>query len=767
VDERGAPLSGATVVVTPGRGRRGTSGEGGRFRVEGPATRERETATVVAMLGERTPGVTVVEHGEPRGGIVLELGLPAPLVGRVVDGKGKPRATAVVRLSTKSGPNWHRGSNPLVALTGEDERSIPAAVDAEGRFRIAGLPEGTYRIAAWPTPDALWYVASSARVPTDRDVVVVVDDGAILRGVVVDPRGAPVAGASVRVDWGPAIPRDVLPGESDEQGRFELAGVPKGPFHASVDRPGYDRWSGEVDAAEGVRVVLEPLRTVVLRIALEGAADMASVAVHLEPRNGSSTGHHGSHPVTPGGVEIETTLLPGAYELRIEGPTHVGGPVPVEVPKGDGDVTARVRLSPAPAVAGVVLGSDGAPRAGATVRFWQLEPPRVPVEEKTDARGRFRFAGAPGTGRLDCNVSGFLPVGRRVTVGVEDVVLRLVVPVEVTGRIDFADPSTDRSGWQVLLVAEVPSEDASVPGTVVAGDGTFRGAVAPGEYRAHASRGPTHGPAVPFTAKAGTPVRDLRLATPAGLAIAGRVLSPAGEPESGASVHAFRLGDGGVVASATTDAEGRFQVEGLSAAEHRLHVFAPMGRAHVSSVAAGTRELEIRLTATGQVRGRVIDGQGRDVGEAVVVANGERFGGWQARCQPDGRYAFDGVHPGPHRFHARAGSRVASSDAVEVRAGEVHRGVDLLLVEGGAIEGVVADAAGKPVAGAWVSAGNDFGVPGPGLATTDEDGRYRLEGLAAGTWSLSAGHERLGPVMKSAVAVRLGRSETVDLSPSK
>jgi hypothetical protein len=159
-----------------------------------------------------------------------------PLLVRVVDGAGAPRPQAVLRVSMSGGPDWKRGANPLRALLDPDSYSVPAGADAEGRVRLVGLPQGTYRIAAWATPEASWYAEATVDVPrrSAEDFVVVVDDATTLRGVVVNARGEPVPGAEIRPR---AQDRDWAPTETDAEGRFVLPGAREGPMHG--------RWSPE------------------------------------------------------------------------------------------------------------------------------------------------------------------------------------------------------------------------------------------------------------------------------------------------------------------------------------------------------------------------------------------------------------------------------------------------------------------------------------------------------------------------------------------
>jgi outer membrane receptor for ferrienterochelin and colicins len=79
--------------------------------------------------------------------------------------------------------------------------------------------------------------------------------------------------------------------------------------------------------------------------------------------------------------------------------------------------------------------------------------------------------------------------------------------------------------------------------------------------------------------------------------------------------------------------------------------------------------------------------------------------------------------------------------------------------QGGRIAGTVTDAAGTPLAGAQVSV-----VGSRGGALTDQEGRYRITGLAAGTYDLVV--QRIGQKTRTsnAVVVRAGEEMRLDLA---
>jgi hypothetical protein len=153
--------------------------------------------------------------------------------------------------------------------------------------------------------------------------------------------------------------------------------------------------------------------------------------------------------------------------------------------------------------------------------------------------------------------------------------------------------------------------------------------------------------------------------------------------------------------------------------------------------------LHFPLPRAAQVAGRVVDARGGvalpGVRVSLALSSG-LFGGpfRSTRTDAAGRYAFEGVPPGRVSIYAlderwqSPGLRDADADgfnllAMELQAGE-RRTKDLLVVEGGAAEGQLADSEGNPFAGAEVTAIVGW-----------DDGRGRPSPRSTGGGSESAG----------------------------
>lgn len=233
VDENDEPLGGIKVTVRPGDpGSRlvhlaepaeVTTGADGRFMV----TQVPVAPLVVTAHG---PGNLVASRSGVAPGTfdtVLRLQATGTIVGKVTDGmSGKPVRDFTVAVTAASGTGTPYG--PLPALR---------VVSPSGSFAVEDLVPGTYSLS-FTAPG--YGAEERTKVPVtaghNSRVAVVLNAAGEIAGVVVDPRGVGIPGASVRVDTGwlgePAL--------SDATGRFTIRDVARGRRSLSTTHPGYD-----------------------------------------------------------------------------------------------------------------------------------------------------------------------------------------------------------------------------------------------------------------------------------------------------------------------------------------------------------------------------------------------------------------------------------------------------------------------------------------------------------------------------------------------
>lgn len=223
----------------------------------------------------------------------------------------------------------------------------------------------------------------------------------------------------------------------------------------------------------------------------------------------------------------------------------------------------------------------------------------------------------------------------------------------------------------------------------------------------------------------------------------GRVTTPEGEPLAGVTVSRGLVHDdpNDPEGSDTTDSDGRYRVNspdglvslvlgGVPGYPARYHP-SPDGSPNNASEIVVPPSTEVRVDPVMQPAGSVTGTVRRaDDGSPVADATVDlrTWDGYHSTTSDaDGHYRLDGVTPGPRTVTAsRNGPDLLSATApVDVPAGgETVRDVTIPLAAH--LEGTVTDAEGRPLAGATVS------IVGYDDETTDDEGRYRFDGLRPG-----------------------------------
>jgi hypothetical protein len=267
-------------------------------------------------------------------------------------------------------------------------------------------------------------------------------------------------------------------------------------------------------------------------------------------------------------------------------------------------------------------------------------------------------------------------------------------------------------------------------------------------------------------------------------ALRGRILDPGGAPLPGAIVEALRLDveDGQrillVVADATSDPHGLFQLESLPPGRYVVRAFTPRSDPpdptrlldapaptyypgvnapeSASEVRAGAGrgpeflEFRLRHVSLAKVSGRLVTHDGRPLlGAAVIMSphvavRGAESEASEARVQPDGVFSFTRVPPGGYVVRARGestrgGTSLFSTFTFVVDGRDVS-GLEMVLAPGGSVEGSVSIEArpGFPApelrtlrVRAPLADGSAFGDTLSG--TVKADGEFRLTSLMPGS----------------------------------
>ncbi|MFP2905575.1 carboxypeptidase regulatory-like domain-containing protein [Pyxidicoccus sp. 3LFB2] len=419
--------------------------------------------------------------------------------------------------------------------------------------------------------------------------------------------------------------------------------------------------------------------------------------------------------------------------------------------------------------------------------------PTGAASTRTDETGTFRFLpDREGLWQLaSIRAERFLPFGPewgqspiRLTArpgsGVEGLLLALTPEESWTVRVE--DPAgKPLAGAQVRLLTGRTGETVLFP----TNDQFTTGA--DGEVRLNAPEGSTvearHPGHAPARAELSARVPNRRLVlrlTPesrnANEVLAGRVVDEAGTPIASAGVRAQhprgqRLpgaeGGDAPMSEAMTDADGRFLLEHLPSGRYDVHA-GLLGRMSTTlpNVEAGRRDLVLTLSRGARLTGRVRDERGAPVASFQLELQLHRGpleqegGGALTVVDPEGRFTVEGLAPGTYTVRVAAHGLAPAAPTVNVAPGATEAGpLEITLAPGVRLEGQVVKAQGAgPIAGARVQV--EHGLYGASLATvfdamTDTSGRFTVDGLAAGTVSLSvsaSGHDtrivdrvRVGP----------------------
>jgi len=195
--------------------------------------------------------------------------------------------------------------------------------------------------------------------------------------------------------------------------------------------------------------------------------------------------------------------------------------------------------------------------------------------------------------------------------------------------------------------------------------------------------------------------------------------------------------------TAFSDVRGKVQLSDAQGLSLRISVQAPgfARQVLVLGPADAKGSLELKLARGALIAGRVTALRGRrgDEGALVTVS----FQGLRktATSNADGEYRISDVPLGPIKVHVSHPEFAEGELATTVEnPGRRDRAFDLPAIdleEPGAVEGEVVDERGDPVAGARVAVGHApsylpaGGLP-RGVAVTDANGAFSLQGLASG-----------------------------------
>jgi len=544
---------------------------------------------------------------------------------------------------------------------------------------------------------------------------------------VEDRAGVPVPGALLEAAplEGEGEPLEIVATEGKTS--LEAAGT----WLLVVRAEGFVPWTEEVE------VPGDPLTVRLQRAAaLEGhvrdgdKAVVSGVKIALRPTGETSVGSLLTSDAK-GTFRIDG-LAPGLYNLSLTKKGHIPAVEPKVSLRGGRTTRLELLLRRASALDLLVRGADGKPleEAAATIvtegddgkHLPQSEQERLSEQEvKTDDEGRARLdllpVGIPL--RIAVHHPDHAPSSLGVLLEGAETAKEIRLQTGGALRLNLVDGEKAPVPGARVHLASADARDLDLvndppptgeDGTLVlphlpAGRYSLR--IQAAGYRPRTVRGVEM--ADRGTAEVG-PVEMLP-----GLVVAGRVLTEEEDPIPDAKVTAAFHEEGRKMeASAESDEEGRFRIEGLPEGVADVEAEAE-GRIsqEVPRVPAGTTDLELRLAAAGKVRGLVLDGA---TGDPVVAyrataawqeEEGKRRGRHRGKefRDPDGLFHLEDLAEGRWIIHVIAeGYRPGRSEPVTVLSGDEGDAGTIELDRGRVLEGRV------------VAAG------------TDAEGRFHVEG---------------------------------------
>jgi protocatechuate 3,4-dioxygenase beta subunit len=588
-----------------------------------------------------------------------------------------------------------------------------------------------------------------------------------LSGSVLDEAKNPVEGAVIVATAGTGFRDEPSIATSDAKGRFEVELGRTGLLQVEAYAPGFIPFRGrEIDPKTPLVIVLRRGGETLTGAVRDGTSREPLEGAVLETRSSDRSSRVSAEPRL-GLVEV---VSDERGEFRIEGLEKRPYSVSASAPGYGRTVKENVvpghpfelYLFPGSGVYGRLLDEKGKPVRAGLVSAESENPIAVwPTAQTSDEDGYFSFLGLePGRYRLVARHEDFAPAVKDVELskdGDSEVEIVLSAGVTLTGQLvgEANEPvagkvslrGIDGGPVSVLLRSrlsvETDSEGSFSLGPLPAGEHTLQA-----ESRGYASKN------VDVSVSGRASVEDVGdVALERGLSISGRVIDETGKPIARAVVMVNQpargmlssTGEGFLVSE--TDEEGRFVLAGLSPGPQHVHASAPgYGRSDFIAAEPGMSGLTLTLELAGEIRGIVVDPDGRPVPAFRAVARSSAPRGTPTRSFEDaeGLFVLESVPEGEYALEIAAPElmpEVVSSVRV-TRGGTTDVGT-VRLRRGGSIEGTVVDSSAEPVPGATIQAmipaQRRYWMPET-FASSDRLGRFQVEGLADGKFTVVARH---------------------------
>jgi uncharacterized GH25 family protein len=378
-----------------------------------------------------------------RAPVKIELAAELSIAGTVTYGDGRPVAGLEIAIPDE------RERTAFGGILAQERHCVS---DANGAFRIPGVPEGIYALKV----DVPWGAEINVRprrveaIPAGRqDVRVVVEAGATICGHVVDAKRRPVAQC-----WINASPSDT----SEEQGAqaeshtcqvrpdgtFTLSGLEDRPQDLSVQSNSSNanyRQARVAKVAVGTKdleIVLQDGLTIAGVVVDESGKPVGSVAVLVSQQGEAHDSYSTNAWTDSNGKFALLGLEPGQYtvdHLPWDQDNVWVFEAPVTCAAGTTDL--RIVATKGLPISGTVVDESGAPIANAEVKGDSAKGGAA-RHAQSGADGKFRFGAFPASSTITLTATAAGHAGlvvRDVAPGTKDVKIVLGPGLTASGRV--------------------------------------------------------------------------------------------------------------------------------------------------------------------------------------------------------------------------------------------------------------------------------------------------------------------------------------------
>jgi len=686
------------------------------------------------------------------------------IAGRVTDAGGAPISGATIKY-------WSPSMMDTSVLLFSSQEAV---ADSDGRFRLANLREGAYRIvASHPT-----HVEEKLEdIPTGSESLsIVLKQGCTIRGQLTGETAklGPKVRIELKTDQGRSLRREVSPGA---EGDFVISDLEKGAYSLRVAQKEYiSEWAKDIQA-----LAAEDATPVILKVFQGGSVSgrvidarhnlpLKGAFVALKKDRGAQT-----HSTDDAGVYRFEGVAAGRYEIQAE--VTRAGLMPeltlaVEIAPGQNLTGLDFRLDPGEEVtlSGLVTDESGLPLPGAAIRasirnpeekekFWSGD---ISQKAKTDDTGMFSmtiFTPARVAVTLVAKKDGFAEAAsdellvdpeQKTAEGIHIILTNgATVSVEVSDEDGEPVPGAvvelmrDWSRIRGVSALSYLSKQALTDG---AGVCQFQGLPIM-SYLASAKKSGYPKVKEKIEVKEGETQKRIRLVLRKGRSVRVSVKDGAGSPIAGVGVDvvpeagslSFRVA---FDKRRETDASGTVVIADLPAAPIALR----LGKAGYLSqrLTADQDEVEAVLLRGGSVTGRVLslDGKPGEEVRADIVRRSKVHSayknytdiGHSSRDLENGMFKLEGLIPGTYDLYIRARGLAQKMIAdLEIKPAETLELGEVRLAPGGTVTGkMVKKGTGSPLSDVmvWVK-----GLQIPG-ARSRASGVFTIDSLPAGSYTL-------------------------------